>query len=238
MDILARIKSKIEKVLAQSSPKRYESYLRKKGVKIGSNLFISGGVKDKHIDLTRPSLVTIGDNVSLNTNFTLLTHDFVSGIFRNLYKDFIPSSGPVIIGNNVRFGVNVTVLKNVKIGDNVFIAAGSLVTKDIPSNCIAAGSPCKPIISIEDYYNKRKAQALEEAFLLARSIQERFGRIPVEEDFSEEFVYFYDKNHKENYPEAKAKRKLQKAYDVWIENHIASFNSFQEFLQAAGVKPE
>lgn len=236
MLIIAKIRSKIEKKLAYSSPRRYEKYLRQKGVKIGTNLFISGGVKDKHIDLTRPSLITIGNNVSLNTNFTLLTHDFVCGIFRNLYKDFIPSSGPVSIGNNVRFGVNCTVLKNVTIGDNVFIAAGSLVTKDIPSNCIAAGVPCKPIICLEDYYNKRKTQALEEAFCYARSIQERFGRLPVKEDFSEEFVYFYDKDHKENYPEAKAKRKLQNAYDVWIENHIATFNSFQEFLLSAGVK--
>lgn len=233
--ICKRLFSKLERMYAYSSPARYRNYLRRNGVKIGRNLFISGGVKDKHIDLTRPSLITIGDNVSINANFTLMTHDFVSGVFRNLYNDLIPSSGPVIIGNNVRFGVNCTVLKNVRIGDNVFIAAGSMVTKDIPSNCIAGGVPCKPIISLAEYYKKRQEQALEEAFCYARSIQERFGRLPVEADFTEEFVFFYDKDHKSNYQEAKARRKLLGAYDKWIENHVAPFESFHDFLVAAGV---
>ena len=52
---------------------------------------------------------------------------------------------PIKIGNNVWFGGNVTVLPNVTIGDNVVIGAGSVVTKDIPSNVVAVGNPCKVI---------------------------------------------------------------------------------------------
>lgn len=50
-----------------------------------------------------------------------------------------------VIGNNVTLGVAVTIVGGVKIGDNVVIGAGSIVTKDIPDNCIAVGNPAKVI---------------------------------------------------------------------------------------------
>ncbi len=50
-----------------------------------------------------------------------------------------------IIGDNVSLGANVTIIGNVSIGDNVVIGAGSVVVKDIPSNCVAVGNPAKII---------------------------------------------------------------------------------------------
>lgn len=55
------------------------------------------------------------------------------------------SPQPVHIGNNVFIGMHCIVMKGVTIGDNSIIGAGSIVTKDIPANCIAAGVPCKVI---------------------------------------------------------------------------------------------
>ena len=55
---------------------------------------------------------------------------------------------PIIVGNNVWIGANVTVLPSIKIGDNSIIGAGSVVTKDIPSNVIAVGNPCKVLREI------------------------------------------------------------------------------------------
>ena len=52
-----------------------------------------------------------------------------------------------VIGNNVSLGANVTIIGGVHIGDNVFVGAGSVVVKDIPSNCVAAGNPAKVIKS-------------------------------------------------------------------------------------------
>ncbi len=52
---------------------------------------------------------------------------------------------PVRIGDNVWIGGSVTILPGVTIGDNVTIGAGSVVTKNIPSNSIAVGNPCKVI---------------------------------------------------------------------------------------------
>lgn len=138
-NLLYRLKHKIERMLALSSQVRYISYLRKKHCAIGDNFQIRGDLKTINIDLTRPSLITIGNNVTINSHFSLMTHDFVSGVFLHLFNDFIPSSGEVRIGNNVRFGINCTVLKGVSIGDNCFIAAGAVVIKDIPANSIAGG---------------------------------------------------------------------------------------------------
>ena len=52
---------------------------------------------------------------------------------------------PVVIGNNVFIGMHTLVLKGVTIGDNAVIGAGSVVNKDIPANCVAAGVPCKVV---------------------------------------------------------------------------------------------
>lgn len=65
---------------------------------------------------------------------------------RNKYLEF---AHPINIGNNVWIGANCHILPNVTIGDNVVIGAGSLVTKDIPPNTLAYGSPCRPIKEIE-----------------------------------------------------------------------------------------
>ena len=52
---------------------------------------------------------------------------------------------PITIGNNVWIGGNATILPGVNIGDNSVIGAGSVVTKDIPSNVLAVGNPCRII---------------------------------------------------------------------------------------------
>lgn len=52
---------------------------------------------------------------------------------------------PIKVGNNVWIGGNVTVLPGVTIGDNVVIGAGSVLTKDIPSDCVAVGVPCRVV---------------------------------------------------------------------------------------------
>ena len=216
----------------KTSSQRYISYLKESGIQIGNNFNIRGSLRTISIDTTRPSLVTIGDNVTINTNFTLFTHDFVSGIFLNMYNDFLPSSGKVVIGNNVRFGVNCIVLKNVSIGDNCFIAAGSIVTKDIPSNSIVAGVPAKIIATIDSYYETRKVECITEAKGYAKSIKMRFDRDPIPADFAEEFPLFVDGSNYMDYPEIPIREKLGDSMSLWLKNHKKIYNDFTAFIES------
>ncbi len=62
---------------------------------------------------------------------------------------------PIIIGNNVWIGMNTVVMPGIKIGNNVVIGANSTVTKDIPDNSIAVGSPCK-VVKVKEAYKGEK----------------------------------------------------------------------------------
>ncbi|WP_363315970.1 DapH/DapD/GlmU-related protein [Chryseobacterium sp.] len=57
---------------------------------------------------------------------------------------------PITVGDNVWLGGNVVVLPGVTIGSNSVIGAGSIVTKDIPSNVVAVGNPCKVVKNLEE----------------------------------------------------------------------------------------
>ena len=90
--------------------------------------------------------VEFGDNVFIGPNCGFYTSghplDYQT---RNKGLEY---AKPIKVGNNVWIGGNVTVLPGVSIGDNVVIGAGSVVNKDIPSNCVAVGNPCKVIKEI------------------------------------------------------------------------------------------
>ena len=87
--------------------------------------------------------VTIGDDCFIGPNVSIYTacHS-TDPVERNSRREW---AEPVTIGNNVWIGGSVTILPGVTIGDNVTIGAGSVVTKDIPSNSIAVGNPCKVV---------------------------------------------------------------------------------------------
>ena len=135
---------------AQTSNERYIDYLRENNIRIGNECLFRNP-KTIYIDLTRPSLIEIGNGVHFCDWFNLLTHDFTTNVFLNLYDEFVPSSGKVIIGNNVYFNQRCTVLKNVTIGDNCIFGYGSTILKDIPANSVAIGTPAKVIGTVEEY---------------------------------------------------------------------------------------
>ncbi|MBR1386549.1 MAG: sugar O-acetyltransferase [Bacilli bacterium] len=95
-----------------------------------------------------PAKVKFGDNVFIapNCGFYTAYHP----IEFDLRNEGLEFAKPIIVGNNVWIGGNVVVLAGVTIGDNVVIGAGSIVTKDIPSNSVAVGSPCKVIRKLSD----------------------------------------------------------------------------------------
>lgn len=221
-------------ILARTSGKRYERFLRKKGIRIGENV-VWCKVSTLDIDYSRPLLVEIGNDVKINAHVSIMTHDGSTTVFRNLYKDFLPSSGAVKIGNNCYIGRYSTILKGVTIGDNCIIGYGSLVTHDIPANSVAAGRPAKVICSIEDYYKKRKKEALEEAFAYARKIVEVTGKKPTIYQMYEEFPYYLDGDAPDPGLKISVAHQTRGIAEHWKRNHKAPYSSFDEFLKAAGI---
>jgi acetyltransferase-like isoleucine patch superfamily enzyme len=110
--------------------------------------------------------VIIGENCQLAPNVAIYTAGHpVHPAARNTAYEYGIS---VTIGNNVWVGGNSVILPGVHIGDNSVIGAGSVVTKDIPACCVAAGNPCRVIRKIteadrETYYHRVSAdpEALE-----------------------------------------------------------------------------
>lgn len=111
-----------------------------KNINVGKNVFINscccfqdqGGI-------------TIGDNTLIGHNVILATlnHDFSPN------KRSILHPSPIVMGKNVWIGSRATILSGVTIGDGAIVAAGSVVTKNVPSNKVVAGVPAKVIKDVE-----------------------------------------------------------------------------------------
>jgi acetyltransferase-like isoleucine patch superfamily enzyme len=126
-------------------------HARSMGVNIGSNCRLI------NVDFgSEPYLVTIGNHFS-GTNANFITHDGGVWLFRAEFPE-LDVVAPIRIGNNVFLGSGVTILPGVTIGDNVVVGAGAIVTRSIPSNCVAAGVPAKPLRDIDTYKAKCVAQ--------------------------------------------------------------------------------
>lgn len=123
----------------------YGELIAKGKLSVGHNFVMNGYsrvIAHKHI--------TIGNNVVIARFVSVLDHDHAfsrnGGNGDLVFDGYI--TAPISIGNNVWLGDKVSIMKGVTIGDNVIIGANSVVTKDIPSNCIAAGVPAKVIKNI------------------------------------------------------------------------------------------
>ena len=91
----------------------------------------------------------------------------------------------------------------------------------------------KVVSTLEGYYEKRKKQSINEALVYAKSIEERFNRLPKIEELWEEFPLFLRGNELiDNLP---IKRQLGDAYEFYKENNQPVFKGFNDFLEQAGV---
>jgi acetyltransferase-like isoleucine patch superfamily enzyme len=88
--------------------------------------------------------IVLGDDVLMGPGSKIISANHDSQNFQKHIK-----SKPVKIGSHVWIGANAIILPEVVIGNNVVIGAGSIVTKDVPSNSIVAGNPCRVIKKME-----------------------------------------------------------------------------------------
>lgn len=113
-------------------------------ITIGNNVGMSSTVLWAH------ESITIGDHVKIGGNSILIdtdSHNMDYLVRRGQYTDWGVSK-PIVIEDDAFIGVNCIILKGVTIGARSIIAAGSVVTKSIPADCVAGGNPAKVIKSL------------------------------------------------------------------------------------------
>lgn len=108
-------------------------------ITIGKHVFINSGCRfQDHGGITIKDGALIGHNVVIATiNHGLAPEDRAANYF-----------APVVIGENVWIGANATILPGVTVGDNAVVAAGAVVTKDVPAGVVAGGVPARTLKKI------------------------------------------------------------------------------------------
>lgn len=105
-----------------------------------------------HLTCVDDTHIYIGDYTMIGPNVTIATAGHP--ILPELREKGLQYNMPVHIGRNCWIGAGAIIMPGVTIGDNTVIGAGSIVTKDIPSNVVAAGNPCRIMREINEHDRK------------------------------------------------------------------------------------
>ena len=145
--------------LAMTSGQKRTKYLEKSNLfaKFGKNCFFCTRVIP-----SEPYMIKIHDNVVIAANVTFITHDIMNDMLARkigvkpgeLFSEY--QMGTIEIFDNVAIGANTTILYNTKIGPDALVAAGSVVTRDVPQGTIVAGNPARVIGKLDDLIEKDK----------------------------------------------------------------------------------
>ena len=171
-----------------------EGLFMAEGVEVGrggcfgpnSNVYIGNNVGIFERTIINPSEeVHIGDNVGIGGEVMIWTH----GAWLDVMQGFPADFGPVHIGANVWLPARCIVLPNVEIGENTVIGIGSVINKNIPSRCLAAGSPCK--VLKENCYPKELSK--EEKEKIVNNIINDWKILIKYKGKTENYIIYYDK---------------------------------------------
>lgn len=123
----------------------------KRGLRLGHNVRIIG-----RCDFgSEPYLVRIGNHVTVSFDVAFITHDGGTWIFRDeaQYRG-ITRYGPIRVDDGCFIGARCIILPGVRIGSRSLIGAGSVVTRDIPPDSVAAGVPARVLMTRQQYIDK------------------------------------------------------------------------------------
>lgn len=180
----------------------------------------------------------IGSGCTITPGVTVMTHDYTLPVLREVYGEVVASgAGSIVIGDNVYIGMHTTITAGTTIGNNVIIGANSLVCKNIPDNCVAAGNPARVICSLEEYYKKRKNSVAKEAQELARMYMQTYDKVPPKELFYEHFWLFANTDE-EMLPAFKKMMGSPEIYEVCYKNYLShekQFSSYEEFIRQCSI---
>ncbi len=129
--------------------KRAKIYKWLLGVQFGEHVRISGIPYFG----SEPFLIRIGNNVTITKGVTFHNHDGGVSVLRNKHPK-IDLFRPIVVGNNVFIGSNSTLMPGVILGNNIVVAASSVVTHSFPDNVVIGGVPARIIKTIDEYAQK------------------------------------------------------------------------------------
>lgn len=148
-----------------SELEKRESMLKKMFAEIGGNCYIEppfhanwggrhvhfGNLVYANFNLTMvdDTHIYVGDYTMFGPNVTVATagHPIMPELREKAYQ----YNFPIRIGRNCWIGAGALIMSGITIGDNVVVGAGSVVTKDLPSNVVAVGNPCRILREIGNY---------------------------------------------------------------------------------------
>lgn len=167
MKVIVKVISRIERILIKSINnfsvrlymKCYNKWLRKNGVRIAPYTGVGYLDPSVYFDGSWMSNISIGDAVVISKDVILLVHDYSIGHAMNWINsdnqkyrfEFIKN---ISIGNNVFIGARSVVLPGSRIGDNVIIAAGSIVKGCVECDSVYGGVPARRLCSMEEFIKK------------------------------------------------------------------------------------
>ncbi len=143
--------SDLRHYVVQTKRKRYLNRLVRRGLSLGKNVTI---VDTFFFDPSHCFLISIGDNCTICPNVRLIAHDASIKKFLGYSK-----IGLISIKENCFIGDSTVILPGVTVGPNSIVGAGSVVTKSIAPNSVAAGNPAKTLFSIHDYLERMGSMA-------------------------------------------------------------------------------
>ena len=146
-DMFINAVNKFYSIFSRKYKRLFWSYERQAidaGVILGEGNFI-----DSSFWSSEPYLIKVGNHCQITEGVKIYTHGG-AGAARKWYPEF-DTFGKVVLGDYVYLGSGTKIMPGVTIGDNVLVAAGSIVTKSVPSNVVVAGNPARFICSIDEY---------------------------------------------------------------------------------------
>ena len=132
--------------------------LKKQGLQIADDCRLEG----MPFFGSEPYLISIGKHVTISGRVAFLTHDGGTWVFRGQPRyQKVRKFGRITIHDNCFIGYRAILMPGVSVGPNSVVAAGALVTKDVPPNSVAAGVPARVLGTVEQYAEKSLANLPE-----------------------------------------------------------------------------